>query len=602
MKNRKFDIEEFEKEDTKNSPLHDEDKIDTRNLKEGNINNKRKSIVTYFIAGVLSTVLIGGIAIASYLYYYSLPQNVVKNYKEYFNDYRQYVTVEDSYIKMEEDILLQDGYVYIPYNFIKSYIDEYIFYEPNANLVTITSESNVIKMNTDELTYFVNEDPLTLTAPIIQHSDTAYLPKEFVENTYNVTLKYDNDTDILNLNYNDLPSNISTAEKKIKVRFNYVNDSYLTTRIQEGETFEIYNEYEEYTKVRTSNGLLGYVKTSDINSTEIVEATVLDSYSPKNIIDGKITLLWDQIYSYSANKLPNKQNLPIGVDVVSPTWFKFDETALDGTILSLADNSYVDAIHNQGGEVWPILTDNFSSKVSSTILRNPEYRRNVIRQILALSVLYDFDGINIDFEAVQPSDSEYFIQFLRELYPEMKKNDLVLSVDTFVPSDWSMYYNRRAIAETVDYVVVMTYDEHTSVSQTTGPVASLGFVDNGIKNTLKEVPKNQVLMGIPFYTRVWKVREDGSFTISNRSMDAAIDLFKRNNATFTEDVESGYTYATFDYVENGQNVKYEAWLENGESIKKKLNIYEKYDVGGVALWSRDLEQNDTFEIINKVVN
>ncbi len=595
-----FDFEELENE---YDDSYSNEELDTKTLKSKKPSTrKKKPVFAYFVAGVLSTVVIVGIALGGFFYYNSLPQNIVKDYKEYFNDYRQYVSVEDSYVKIDDDVFIKDDYVYIPVSFIKEYIDKYIFYEKDSNLVTITNNSSVIRMTTDDNTYYVNDEQLTLNIPIVKHNNTAYLPIEFVEKTYNVTLGYDESTAVLSLNFNDLPSSTSTTNKKTKVRFNYAKDSYLTGYINADEPFEIYDEFDEYTKVRTSDGLLGYIPTKIIGEKVLVDPIAHGNYVPKNLSSDKITLLWDQIYDYSANKLPNKQSLPVGVDVVSPTWFKFDDLALDGTIISLADNSYVNAIHNQGGQVWPILTDNFSSKVSGTILRNPEYRANVIRQILALSVLYDLDGINIDFEAVQPKDSEYFIQFLRELYPQMQKNNLVLSVDTFVPSDWSMYYNRKAIAETVDYIAVMTYDEHTSGSPTTGPVASLDFVDNGIKNTLDEVPKEQILMGMPFYTRVWKVKPDGSYTISNRSMNSAIDLFNRNNATFTEDPSTGYTYATFNYVENGIDYKFEAWLENGESIKKKLEIFEKYDIAGVALWSRDLEQADTFDIINKVVH
>ncbi len=605
MKKKKdFDFYEPDNDfDSDNNRLYDDEKSDSRVLKSKKpITNNKMSVLSYFIAGVLSTIVICGVSIGGYLYYNTLPQNTVKDYKDYFSDYRQFASVEDTYVKLNNNVLVQNESVYIPYSFVKKYIDEYIFYEPDANIVSITNDTNVIRMSTEEDTYYVNDEQLKLTLPILKHDNTAYLPLDLVNNTYNVEVKYDFDSGLLQLNYNELPSTVSSVKGKTKVRFNYTEESFLTTYVEDDESFEVYDEYDEYTKIRTSDGYLGYIPTSKVTEKVLVEPTVKDVYTPKNLRDEKITLLWDQIYNYDANKLPNKQLLPEGVDVVSPTWFKFDENSLDGTIISLADTSYVDAIHSQGGEVWPILTDNFSSKVSSAILRSPENRKNVIRQILALSILFELDGINIDFEAVQPSDSEYFVQFLRELYPHMKKNGLVLSVDTFVPSDWSMYYNRKAIGETVDYVAVMTYDEHTSGSPTTGPVASLDFVDKGIQDTLKEVSKNQVLMGIPFYTRVWKVKEDGSYTISNRSMNSAIDLFTRNNATFTEDIEAGYTYATFDFVENGETIKYEAWLENSDSIRKKLEIYDKYDIGGVALWSRDLEQKDTFRIINEVVN
>ncbi len=586
-----------------NSAFDDDHRDDFKTLKSRKPRrNKKTSPYPYIVFSIISLVFVVILGYIAYSFWLKLPQNNVVDVNTYFQDQRQFASVENTYVQLEEELVFQDGEVYLPISFIKEYIDEYIFYEANTNSVTVTNDVSVIKMSTDDLTYYINDDILKLDIPIIQKNDTAYLPISIIENLYEVTLYYNENSKVLSLNYENQPSSIATVTDDVKVRYNYASDSALTAKIPANSEVEVYGEFDKYTKVKTSEGLLGYIETSKLGEKTLKEPTDSTVYIPKNLRDEKITLLWDQIYQYESNKLANKQNLPVGVDIVSPTWFKFDENKLDGTLISLADTSYVDAIHEQGGEVWPILTDNFNSNISSTILRNAEYRNNAIKQILAFCTLYKLDGINIDFEAVLPDDGEYFIQFLRELYPYMKKSNLVLSVDTFVPSNWSMYYNRKAIAESCDYVAVMTYDEHTSGSEKTGPVASLNFVDEGILRTLDEVPKNQVLMGIPFYTRVWKTYPDGTFTIKNYSMDSAFEFFARNNATVVDDPITGYKYSTFDYNENGQTVKYEAWLEDGDSIKKKLEIYKKYDIAGVALWSRDLEQEDTFEIINDVVN
>ncbi len=196
-KNNDFDFEELEEEFTDDYSYnqYDDDQYDTKTLRNSKPNTKnKKPVAAYFIAGVLSTVVIGGLLGGGYMYYKSLPQNTVQDYKEYFNDYRQFASVEDSYIKLDHEVLLQDDSVYVPIDFIKNYIDEYIFYEPNANLVTITNDANVIRMNTDEATYYVNDDPLSLTLPIVQYDNTAYLPIELVENTYNVSLGYGEDS------------------------------------------------------------------------------------------------------------------------------------------------------------------------------------------------------------------------------------------------------------------------------------------------------------------------------------------------------------------------------------------------------------------------
>jgi len=249
--------------------------------------------------------------------------------------------------------------------------------------------------------------------------------------------------------------------------------------------------------------------------------------------------------------------------------------------------------------VWPLVSDNYSAAVSNAVLTVTENRERAVRQIVDYLDKYGFDGINIDFEQVRQADAPYFLQFLRELAPLLRRRGVVLSVDLYVPL-YTKYYNRTEIAKAVDYIAVMAYDEHTYGSTVSGPVASIGFVETGIADTLAEAPADMVLLGLPFYTRVWREEEkDGQWeiTLKNYGMAYTKKLFEEQGAEFVWLDDAGYYYAEYAAVEDGADVVYKTWLEDKKSIEEKLKIYAGFNLAGVACWRRGLETEDVWESI-----
>lgn len=526
--------------------------------------------------------------------------------QSYYGDY-DFATINGTFVNIGNYDEMYLGEPSLPVSFIKDYIDRYMFWEPEANQVTVTTESDVIKMKTDDLTYYINGEPLEFQVSSYRDETMAYIPKSILETLYPVKITYNEDSGIIVVEDERNEYVETTLKKKTPLKYKADKKSANSTILEKGETVLVFPDTDDdkYTKIQTSDGYVGYVPTKVLKSDySTYEATVVEEQPVHDLEDEKIMLLWDQVTTTTAANNRINQEIPEGVNVLSPTFFSFDTEKNDGTITSIASSSYVKNAHDNGVQVWALITDNFSVSTNDIILRDPDTRQYVIDQIIGYVRLYNLDGINIDFEAVPDRNGEYFIQFLRELYPRMKEEGAILSVDTYVPSAWSTHYDREAIAETADYVCVMAYDEHTSSSETTGPVASKDFVDAGIADTLTEVPKEQVILGVPFYTRVWRVNaEDSSdFSIRNYSMDTAYEIFRDNNAQFTFDDDSGYYYARYEAVEDGEEVYYEAWFENEDSLQTKMDIYNKYDVQGVAMWKRGLEQDNSYSIIEENLN
>jgi len=278
--------------------------------------------------------------------------------------------------------------------------------------------------------------------------------------------------------------------------------------------------------------------------------------------------------------------------VVSPTWFHLQK---DGLVTNLADSNYVKWAHQNGYQVWGLFSNSFDLDITHQMLSDPDLRIKVIKQLLSYVDLYQLDGINLDFENVYLKDKDLLVQFVRELTPLMHEKDRTVSIDvTFISKseNWSMFYDRKK-----DYVMVMAYDEHWGSSPVSGSVASLPWVEKGIERILEEVPNDKLILGVPFYTRLWieEKDENGEVHVSSKalSMEKAEKWIEENQAEIQID-----PIAMQKYVEvQKDSVTYKIWLEDGFSMQKRIEIMKKYRLAGIAAWRRGFESEDFWSLM-----
>ena len=284
-----------------------------------------------------------------------------------------------------------------------------------------------------------------------------------------------------------------------------------------------------------------------------------------------------------------------GMNVISPTWFALTDN--EGGIRSIASQNYVSRAHSLGLEVWA-LVDNFDNNVSSyEVLSKTSSRTRLIQNLMNEVLRYDIDGINVDFEDLSYDAGEPFVQFLRELSIQCRLNGIVLSVDNYVPRESTAHYDRPEQGVVADYVIIMGYDEHWGGGGVAGSVASIGFVEDGIRQTVDKVPSHKVINALPFYTRVWKTRE-GQVSSEALDMETAQNFITNNNVEVYWDQETCQNYGQ---IQKGDTL-YQVWLEDAQSIETKLTIMQKYDLGGVAAWKLGFETPDIWAVIAAYLN
>ena len=306
-------------------------------------------------------------------------------------------------------------------------------------------------------------------------------------------------------------------------------------------------------------------------------------------------MVWHQVTSTDANAyFADATANMTGVNVISPTWFYLTDTS--GNIASIASADYVAQAHEKGLKVWGLI-DNFTQDVSTTeTLSSTAARQNIISQLIQAATGVGMDGINVDFESLSEDVGIHFLEFLRELSIECHKNNLVLSVDNPVPEDFTSHYDRAEQGRVVDYVIIMGYDEHY-VGSDAGSVASLPWVEQGVQDTLAEVPAERVINAVPFYTRLWRTT-GGNVTSEAIGMDQAQQVIAETNVETYWDKTTSQNYGTYDI----DNSTYQIWLEDSQSIAEKVKLVSKYNLAGVSAWKLGFENSGIWQVISDNLN
>jgi len=503
--------------------------------------------------------------------------------------------------EIEQPALRQDEQIYLPFNFVKEHLDSSIVWDEKLETTIITTDKEVYHFPLGKIDGLLNLKPYSFTYPIIKEGNDIYLPLDPIKDFYNIEGFYQEENNIYLIHSLDSPIQEGISVEKTKLRRQPTKRSAWIDEISKGKEVYIMREESGWYWVETADGKIGYIEKGNVKLTEIkLEKVEKKVYQPWNPIGKPVVLTWEYATNRTTN--PDQINNLNGVQVVSPTWFHLQK---DGLVSNSADIDYVKWAHKQGYQVWGLFANSFDPELTHEMLSNSELRVKVIKQLLSYVDLYQLDGINLDIENVYLKDKEALVQFVKELTPLLHEKDRTVSIDVTFKSkseNWSMFYDREKLGQIVDYVMIMAYDEHWASSPKAGSVSSLPWVENGLKEILKEVPNDKVLLGVPFYTRLWteEKNSDGEIEVSSKTltMKQAERWIKENNASIIYDDNSGQNYV----VKKDGNITYKIWLEDSLSMGKRINIMKKYRLAGIATWRRGFESDDFWPVISNAID
>lgn len=530
-----------------------------------------------------------------------IPSKTILDGKEYFG----VSGGEDAAVVLPDrleqgEALVKDGTAYVSYELAKEKLNDHLYKNEEEKQVILTTAVDIIKLPFDSAEYTTLTGNGSMPYQIALSQDgRIYLALEYLAQY--TDLQYTVEQEPLHIIINNQWGSKTYADvtKEESIRLEADIKSPILRKAAEGEKVTILEREDKWSKVLTADGYIGYLKSKKLGES-YEEQVTNSSFSGTEYTsihrDYKINLIWHQVTSQDSNAAFSEDMQDVtGVNVVSPTWFSISSN--DGDLSSLASSEYVTAAHEKGMEVWGLM-DNFNAETdTTTVLGNTSSRENLEGQLITEALNNGMDGINIDIETLPEEASESYVQFMRELSVKCRNNNLVLSVDVPPPYDFNTHYNRKALGEVVDYMMVMGYDEHY-VGSEAGSVASLSYERNGITGTLESVSKDKIISGIPFYTRLWKTNASGEVSSQAIGMDHADKILSQYKVTAAWSEETSQDYAEFTDEEGNFC---QIWLENEKSIEEKMKLVQQYDLGGVAEWKLGFERAAIWNVIEKYI-
>lgn len=567
--------------------------------------------VAIFLILVLAVVGVGCQMAKKYL-----PSKEMADLWEYYEIENHQAAVCYNGEVLEEKAIVRDGEIYISLAQAKEVFNDRFYYDYNEDLLLYAMPDHIQCAGVGDTGFSTYESYVAEKKKVIKDygiplvvkkKTTVYVAiqpvlEDYVYNIGSVSYETEPNRVVINTVEYLKASDYMATTKEVAVRKLGGIKSPILRKLSQGENVIVMQELESWTEVVTKDGLKGYVQTK-----RLVEGEEFPCEKEKeepvvsNLVrDKKINLAWHQTTSYEANeKITELLDGTSGINVISPTWFALSDN--EGNFTNLGQKSYVNLMHQRGIEVWGLIS-NFEHDVEiSEMLNYTSRRQNCIKKLIRTSKKLGLDGINLDFEQISKEDGEGYIQFVRELSVACRKNNLVLSIDNYVPTGYTAHYNRKEQGIFADYVVIMGYDEHYGGSQVAGSVASIGFVKEGIEMTTDQVEPSKVINAIPFYTRIWKkvTNSDGSVEVSSEAagMERVERLIAEKNLDVGWSEECGQFYT--EWQEDGAT--YKIWIENDLSIEEKMKLIQEYKLAGVAEWKLGFQKNTVWSVIKKYI-
>jgi len=543
-------------------------------------------------------VLVGAAGVVSFLINRYKPGTEYMAGNEYFNltDENSVALIQNGEL-LEEQAVLIGGEPYAAYTYVESQLNSCFYWDEETKGILLTTSGGVQTLLPGDAA--IAKTPGGQPAVQQESDGTVYISLDVVKEYTDLDYAYYSDPNrVVIRNEWDGVEQATVQSDTAQVRQKGGIKSLILADVQKGDTLLYLENLDNWCKVMTADGYTGYIQTEDISEPEDIEARTAKKDSYERITrDHKINLVWHQSTSTESNDAMAEMTAEMtGVNVISPTWFSVtDET---GTISSLASADYVKLAHDAGREVWGLI-DNFNEAFDETTdLAYASVRSRIIEQLLAEAASCGMDGINVDFENLKEAGIPHYLQFLRELTSAAHARNLVVSVDTPVPQAYTMYYQRGEQARFVDYMIVMAYDEHFAGSEEAGSVSSLPFVQQAVEEMTRVMPADQVICGIPFYTRVWTEKfGQSAITSEVLGMDGAKNYAKENQMTETWDASLGQNVATVET----SDARYTIWMEDEQSMEEKLKVIQSADLAGVAEWKLGFERADIWSLISEYI-
>lgn len=544
--------------------------------------NKKKILII-----IIAIILIGIIA-------YNISNNIIVDKNKSIN---LVINNKNVTSNLKKEIIIENDNIYISKQDLGNFFDKYIYEDTENNNIVTTYNNKIASISLEKNKININGSTKNTYAHAENKEGTIYIPITELEDVYGIEIKYLPDSKVLTIDSTSKEQKKGIITKNVSVKSSTKFISKTIDKVKKGSYVIVVSEDKGYTKIRTENGKVGYVKTNKVANTVVVREEMQETKQ----IEGKVNMVWD--YYSEVASAPDRTGVTMdGVNVVSPAFFHLNTSGELTENVGTQGQAYIDWAHSNGYKVWPMVQNagNGMLNVTSNIMNDYNKRQKLINQIVNYCVKYKLDGINIDFENMKKEDKDMYSRFIIELTPRLKDMGIVVSVDVTAPDGsetWSLCFDRNVIGDVADYIIFMAYDQYGTSSNKSGTTAGYDWVNLSLNKFLKteEIESNKIILAIPLYTRLWTEDSSGKVvkqsTVSMKNIDSILP--SGVNKQWDDNLKQYYV----EY-QDGQYTK-KMWIEDEKSLKEKINLINSNNLGGVASWEKGMETDNFWTFLKE---
>lgn len=505
------------------------------------------------------------------------------------------VVINNRNVTLKNEALVEGNIIYLSKQDVKNFFDKYIYEEESTSQIVTTYGKKIAEIGYESNIVTINGSQKQIDTTVKNIGEITYIPISELKEVYDIEIEYIEEQNIVTMDSLSKSKRVATAKKNLNIKSQPKMLCSTIAKVKKGDNLIYVLETKDgWSKVRTQDGIVGYIKTSKLENITYIR----EDMDTEKQIEGKVNMVWDYFSEHA--KAPNRDGEVIeGVNVVSPSFFYLDENGDFKANVGSKGENYIAWAHENGYKVWAMVSNAIAGiDVTSEIMNDYSLRKQLIEDIIKACIDYNLDGINIDFENMKQEDINMFSRFIIELEPRMKEIGLVLSVDVTAPDGaetWSRCYDRTLLGDVADYIIFMAYDQHGVGSDEAGTVAGYNWIETSLKKFINtyEVESEKLILGIPFYTRIWTEDSEGNLQGSN------VVNMKDVENNIPDDVQKEWNDTLMQYyVEfaSGSKIK-KMWIEDLDSIKAKISLVKTYELGGVSAWAKDREDENVWSLI-----
>lgn len=500
---------------------------------------------------------------------------------------------------LKNEILIENNIIYLSKSDIANFFDKYIYEDEETNQIITTYDKKIAAIGFENNEMTVNGSRKEIYAHAIDRDDTIYIPISEMKDIYNIEIENIESTKVITMDSLDREQKQAIVKSNLAVKSSTNFIAKTVDRVEKGDTVIVISSENGYSRIRTQNGKIGYIKSNKLEN----EFVVRQNMEEEKQIQGKINLTWDYFSQYGS--APDRSGTTIdGVNVVSPAFFYLDTDGKLKENVGYEGQAYIEWAHNNGYKVWPMISNAEAAReslsITSEIMNSYTKRQDLIEDIINVCVKYNLDGINVDFENMRQEDIDMYSRFIIELTPRLKEIGLVTSVDVTAPDGgetWSLCFDRNVIGDVADYIIFMAYDQNGVSSTKPGTTAGYDWVELSLNKflTTEEIEPEKIILAVPLYTRIWTTNSEGEIinnsTVAMKNIDDIIP--EGTEKQWDDELKQNYV----EYSD-GNNTR-QIWIEDIDSLKAKVSLIKEHNLAGVASWEKDMETDEFWTMLKE---